>query len=238
MKEYNFSINDFEGPLDLLLHLIKKENINIWDVNIVEIIEQYFEYINQAKKLNLNIASEYLVMAAELLEIKSISLLPKKEIEELEEDPKEKLINKLIEYNQYKKVIPTFEELKEKRKDVYTKEPDNMKNIKQEFTKNETSDINLLINAFNTFLKKLDLKKPLHTTITEKEYSIQERNKEIKKILREKKQVKFLELFDKLSKSYLIITFLSILDLTKKREILIEQNNNFEDIILKKIEVI
>lgn len=238
MKEYNFSINDFEGPLDLLLHLIKKENINIWDVNIVEIIEQYFEYINQAKKLNLNIASEYLVMAAELLEIKSISLLPKKEIEELEEDPKEKLINKLIEYSQYKNIIPTFEELKEKRKDVYTKEPDNMKNIKQEFTKNETSDINLLINAFNTFLKKLDLKKPLHTTITEKEYSIQERNKEIKKILREKKQVKFLELFDKLSKSYLIITFLSILDLTKKREILIEQNNNFEDIILKKIEVI
>lgn len=238
MKEYNFSINDFEGPLDLLLHLIKKENINIWDVNIVEIIEQYFEYINQAKKLNLNIASEYLVMAAELLEIKSISLLPKKEIEELEEDPKEKLINKLIEYNQYKKVIPTFEELKEKRKDVYTKEPDNMKNIKQEFTQNETSDINLLVNAFNIFLKKLDLKKPLHTTITEKEYSIQERNKEIKKILREKKQVKFLELFDKLSKSYLIITFLSILDLTKKREILVEQNNNFEDIILKKIEVI
>ncbi len=237
MEEYKITINDFEGPLDLLLHLIKKENINIWDINIVDVIEQYMKFINNAKILNLNIASEYIVMSAELLEIKSYSLLPKQKQEEIEEDPKEKLINKLIEYNQYKQVIPKLEILEEKRKNIFTKEPDNMKEIAKDFQQNETSDINLLIEAFNKFIEKQDLKKPLKTTITEKEYSIIERNNEIKKILKKRKEIKFQELFEKITKEYIVITFLSILDLTKKNEISIRQDNNFEDIIIKNIEV-
>lgn len=237
MEEYKITINDFEGPLDLLLHLIKKENINIWDINIVEVIEQYMNFLNNAKELNLNIASEYIVMSAELLEIKSYSLLPKQKQEEIEENPKEKLINKLIEYNQYKQIIPELEILEEKRKDIFTKEPDNMKEIAKDFQSNETSDINLLIDAFNSFLEKQELKKPLKTTITEKEYSLTERNNEIKNILKKKKQVKFLELFEEITKDYIVITFLSILDLTKKHEISIEQDNNFNDIIIKNIEV-
>lgn len=235
--EYNITINDFEGPLDLLLHLIKKENINIWDINIVSIIEQYMNFINNAKELNLNIASEYLVMSAELLEIKSYSLLPKQEKEEIEEDPKENLIKKLIEYNQYKEVIPKLEKLEEKRKDIYTKEPDNMKSIIDSYTSNEKSDINILIDAFNKFLDKQELKKPLKTTVTNKEYSLVEKNKEIKNILKTKKQIKFIELFKETTKDNIVITFLSILDLTKKQEIYIEQKDNFNDIIIKAVEV-
>ena len=99
---YNIKINEFEGPLDLLLHLIKQSNINIQDIDISEITEQYLNYLNSMKELNINIASSYIVMAAELMEIKSKSLLPKTEetVDEQEEEniSKENLINKLIEY--------------------------------------------------------------------------------------------------------------------------------------------
>ena len=128
--EYKFTINDFEGPLDLLLHLIKESNINICDINIVEITEQYLNFIEKEQNLNLNIASEYLIMAAELIEIKSKMLLPKQEknIDE-ETDIKENLINKLIEYNKYKGIIPQLKELNNERNTIYTKSPENLNYI-------------------------------------------------------------------------------------------------------------
>ena len=236
--DYSFTINDFEGPLDLLLHLIKKANIDICDINIVEITEQYFNFIKSQEKLNLNIASEYLIMAAELMEIKSNTLLPKKQTEVEEEiDPTENLINKLLEYNRYKNIIPQLKDLKNERNNIYTKEPENLTNYKDEIISNETSDLQLLINAFNKFLNEQDIKKPLNTSITKKEYSITERNIEIKNILKEKKQINFSELFDIITKEYVVITFLSILDIAKKNEIIIEQDKNFNTILLKDIGV-
>ena len=169
---YKFTINDFEGPLDLLLHLIKQSNINICDINIVDITEQYFNFINESESLNLNIASEYLIMAAELIEIKSKTLLPNKKTEEIEDeiDSRKNLINKLIEYNKYKNIIPQFKELKDERNNVFTKKPENLTNLKTEITNNESSDLQLLIDAFNNFLNNQTLKQPLNTTITKKEY--------------------------------------------------------------------
>ena len=99
---YQVTINDFEGPLDLLLHLIKKDDIDIIDISVDEITKQYLEFIEEQENMNLNVSSEYLVMAAELIEMKSSYLLPKKEIEEDEEDPRENLINILLEYKKYK----------------------------------------------------------------------------------------------------------------------------------------
>lgn len=235
---YNFTINDFEGPLDLLLHLIKKSNIDICEINIVEITEQYFNFIKKQEQLNLNIASEYLIMAAELIEIKSNTLLPKQQTEVEEEiDPTENLINKLLEYNRYKNIIPQLKELKNERNNIYTKEPENLNNYKEEIISNETSDLQLLINAFNNFLNEQEIKKTLNTSVTKKEYSISERNKEIKNILKDKKQIHFSELFDIITKEYVVITFLSILDLAKKNEIIIEQDKNFNTILLKDIGV-
>jgi len=94
--DYCFTIDEFSGPLDLLLHLIKQSNIDIYDIKIEEITKQYLDYIHKMEEMNLNIASSYLVMAAELIEMKASMLLPKPEIseDELEEDPKEKLINR------------------------------------------------------------------------------------------------------------------------------------------------
>ena len=165
-------------------------------------------------------------------------LLPKQEknIDE-ETDIKENLINKLIEYNKYKGIIPQLKELNNERNTIYTKSPENLNYLEKEKISNESSDVQVLLNAFNNFLNEQKDNEPLKTTVTKKEYSIEKRNKEIKNILRKKNIINFIELFDTISKEYIVITFLSILDLAKKNEIIIEQDKNFKNIILKNNEV-
>ncbi len=236
---YKVTIDNFDGPLDLLLHLIKEDNIDIIDISIEKITKQYLDYITAMENMNLDIASEYLVMAAELIEMKSAILLPKKEIvEDIEEDPKENLINRLLEYKRYKEVTNGFKELEEERRFIYTKDCENLDNY------HSNSDINLgditldnLMEAFANFLKRKELEKPLNTKITKKEYSISKRSYEIKNILMKKKKVEFEELFDVLRKDYVVVTFLSILDLAKKQELIIKQEENFNKIYLSLKEV-
>lgn len=234
--DYKIDSEQFEGPLDLLLHLIKKSNIDIQNINIEEITKQYLNYINLMEQLNLNIASEYLVMAAELLEIKSSSLLPKQEVneEELEEDSKQNLIDKLIEYEKYKNITKDFKNLEEFRQNIYTKEPTN---LTEYMDNNENTnygfDLSDLIEVFSKFLIEKEQHKPQTTKIENNEYSIKKRCLEIKKIIKAKSKVEFTELFEDCSKKSVIITFLAILSLSKKQEILIEQKNNFNSIFLK-----
>ena len=233
---YQISIPEFEGPLDLLLHLIKESNISIFDISIDEITKQYLDYINKMEEMNLNIASEYLVMAAELIEMKSRILLPKNNMDEdeYEEDPKEQLINRLLEYEKYKNISKTFKELENYRKEVYTKDPDNLLEYKDS-EENIDYGVNLddLLNAFSKFLNEKEFDKPLNTKITNKEYSIGKRSIEIRDIIRKKKKVEFKELFDNYSKSYIVVTFLAILNLSRKQEVEIEQENNFKNIYIK-----
>lgn len=233
--DYKINLPKFEGPLDLLLHLIKKSDIDIYDININEITKQYLEYIELMESINLNVASEYLVMAAELIEMKSASLLPKVETDEIiEEDPKQQLINRLLEYKQYKEITSKFKELEEYRKEVYTKEPENLINYKDINTNIDYGvDLNDLLEAFSKFLKEKELDKPLNTKITSKEYSVGKRSTEIRDILRKRKKVSFRELFDIVTKEYIVVTFLAILNMSKKQEIEILQENNFNDIVIK-----
>ena len=230
---YKFVINDFEGPLDLLLHLIKESNINITDISIEEITKQYLNFIEEMENMNLDIASEYLVMAAELIEMKSKVYLPKKEKEEddYEEDPREQLINRLLEYQRYKDTVDSFRELEKERKEIYTIPINTLNDIEKETKVNELP-IEALTEAFNNLLKRKQQEKPLVTRITKKEYSISVRNNEIKQILKKRKKVEFEELFEIVTKSYVVITFLSILDLARKQEISIEQDKNFSKIYL------
>ena len=233
--EYTITIDAFSGPLDLLLHLIKESNINIWDIEIDKITKQYMDYINQMEKMNLNIASEYLVMAAELIEIKSSSLLPKPELpeDEYEEDKRENLINRLLEYEAIKNITSAFKELENSRNDIYTKVPSELTNYQEQIKYDEkVLDLSELINAFNEFMKRRELDKPLNTKITGKEYSVEKRNFEIKNILKVKKQIEFFELFDNFDRDYIVVTFLSILDLAKKQQLEIIQDKNFNKIIL------
>lgn len=232
--EYKIVINEFEGPLDLLLHLIKESKMEITKIRIDEITKQYLNYIETMEKMNLDIASEYLIMAAELIEMKSRSLLPNKQNSEddYEEDPKENLINRLLEYKRYKEMSNLFEDLELNRKQFYTKKPEDLRNYQEQEVVEEEYDVNLLIDALNKFLVRKQKEKPLNTKITKKEYSVSKRNVEIKNILLKKKKVKFEELFDVYKKDYIVVTFLSILDLIKKQEINVVQENNFSSILI------
>jgi segregation and condensation protein A len=237
--DYKFEINNFEGPMDLLLHLIKKSEVDICDISILDITKQYMDYINLMESLNLNIASEYLVMAAELIEIKSSILLPKKQVEvedDYEDDPRENLINRLIEYEKYKKISELLKEYEQDRKKIHIKSPsDLMQYTTQDKSVQETFDMNDLMNAFNKVLERKELDKPLNTKITNKEYSVSERSIEIKKILTQKKKIEFTDLFDVVRKDYIVVTFLAILNMARHNELKIIQENNFDNIIIENI---
>lgn len=235
--DYSIKINEFEGPLDLLLHLIKESNINIVDIEINEITRQYLDYINKMEELNINVAASYLVMAAELMEIKSKSLLPIDEKETDNEDEevvsKENLINKLIEYQKYKEMINTFKDMESDRQKIYVKSPEKISNYVDNIIKNDNdTSVDDLVAAFKKFLERIDKEKPITTKITNKEYSVKERKKGIRNILRERKKVLFTELFEEKNVSYIVVTFLSILEMTKEKEITIKQDNNFNDITI------
>lgn len=236
--DYAVKIDAFEGPLDLLLHLIKESKVDIWDIKIVDIADQYLNYIKSMENLNLNIASEYLVMASELMEMKSKMLLPRyqEENEEEEIDPREQLIHKLIEYQKYKEMTKSFKELEEVRHEFYTKAPESLKEYVDEDTV-ISSDVTLddLMKAFEKFIQRKKLEKPLSTTVTKKEITVEERRTSIRKILKEKKKVDFFELFEEITNEYVVVTFLAVLEMAKKQELTIYQENNFDNIICEVI---
>lgn len=236
----NLLIGDFEGPLDLLLHLIKKSKMEIFDIEISEITKEYLNYIKEMTDMNLDIASEYLVMAAELIEMKSRKLLPNKKDEEEkeeEENPEEELKRRLIEYKKYKESTEVFRNLEENRANYYTKAPESLKQYSSEKLENDGSvGIFDLLDAFQKLLERQEYNKPKNTKITRKELSVKERVAKIRDILKVHKKITFIELFDDFSKPYVVVTFLSVLEMTKNREINIKQDNNFSDIYLERVD--
>lgn len=233
--KYVVTIDNFDGPLDLLLHLIKEQDIDIYDIKIEDITKQYLDYIRHMKELNLEIASEYLVMASELIEMKSKMLLPKKkekEEDDYEEDPRELLIERLLAYKRYKEVTSEFKDLELTRKMVFTREPDNLNRYAKEEKNSEELGVVDLIDAFNNLLKRKELDRPIATKITKKELSVTEKVNKIKNILRNKKRINFEEIFEVSTKEEVIISFLSILEMVKKDEILLTQDGNFKNIVI------
>ncbi len=228
------TIDNFEGPLDLLLHLVKESNVDIFDISIMEITDKYLEYINREENLNINISSSYLVMAAELMYLKSKSLLPSvsKEEESEEEITRENLINKLLEYKKYKELTPKFKELEEERRKIYIKGPEKVSDYTDSNYDGEAS-IDDLLDAFKKFLERKDFEKPLETTITSREYSVRERKSGIRNILKTKKRAYLDELFDEYNKPYIVVTFLSILEMVKEKDVSIKQDKNFDKILVE-----
>ena len=237
--EYKFKINEFEGPLDLLLHLIKESEMDIFDIEIVKLTDQYLNYIESMKKLNLNVASEYLVLASELMYLKSKTLLPKTEDEDESDEyieAKEDLINRLLEYKQYKEVTNTLRVLEESRSEIFTKEMSNLEDYRNEEIKlNDDISLEDLVDAFKKYLERMEYKKPISTRVATKEISVKERRQSIRKILLKKKKVEFFDLFEDFSKPYVVATFLSILEMAKEKELVIKQENNFDKIYCEAI---
>ena len=236
--EYCIKINEFEGPLDLLLHLVKESNIDIYDININEITKGYLDYIHKMEELNIDVASEYLVMAATLMEIKSKSLLPSdKEIEDNqdeEEVSREALIQKLVDYQKYKDITKEFKSLELNRKNIYTKAPSKLNEmLDTKFVNDTDTTIDDLLKAFSMFLERKNMEKPVITRVTNKEYSVRKRKSDIKEFLQTKGRAEFSELFTIRSKSFVVVTFLSILELAKEEDVILTQEANFDKIYIE-----
>ena len=234
----------FEGPLDLLLHLLEKNKVNIYDIPIVEITNQYMEYIREMERQDLNIVSEFLVMAATLLDIKSRMLLPKEETEEEEEDPRAELVQKLLEYKMYKCMSY---ELKDRQVDAakvlfkIPTIPEEVKQYEEPVDLEELlSDLTLKkLNAiFKSIIKKQEDKiDPIRSKfgkIEKEEVSLEERMAYLEQYAITHRRFSFRELLEaQSSKMEIIVTFLSILELMRIEKIYISQEHIFEDILIE-----
>lgn len=245
--EYSVKVEAFEGPLDLLLHLIQGLEIDIYDIPMAEISEQYMLYIRAMKVMELNIASEYLVMAATLLAIKSRMLLPKHEEEwsddefELDEvDPRDELVERLVEYRKYKQAAIELKEKEEDRGSFYTKPPIDLSEYEptsQESMDKLEIDLHDLLGAFHKLLRRKKLKRPMATRIARQEISIEKRMDEILTDLRKKRgPQRFHELFPIAEKPHMVVSFLAILELMKRNEVMVQQDQNFSDILVEVLE--
>ncbi|MEH7124363.1 segregation/condensation protein A [Bacillus sp. JJ1532] len=241
---YNVKIDAFEGPLDLLLHLIHRLEIDIYDIPVAEITEQYLLYIHTMQELQLDVASEYLVMAATLLAIKSKMLLPKHEEDLLddgliiqeEENPMDELVEKLIEYRKYKEAAVELKEMEQERGLMFTKPPSDLSDYVKE-VQTEKTDLNVslydMLGAFQKLLRRQKLQKPVTTKISRQEIPIEKRMAEILddlKSIRGRKS--FNDLFAVPDREHIVVTFLAVLELIKRKEIHIEQEKNFSEIFL------
>ncbi len=237
--EYLVDIENFHGPLDLLLHLVRSQEMDIYEINTSVIIESYLNYINKLQDLNINIASEFLVMAATLIHLKSKMLLGTTEEKDEEENEfsinnEEDLKNRLIEYEKIKNITGKFKELEEKRLDFYTKTPLNIKEYSDTSLINDGSvTTDDLVNAFLAYQERINYQKPITTRITKKELSIEDRIISIKKNLQINKKVNFFDLFEEPTKDYLIVTFLAVLQMNKNNEINLYQEKNFGNILVE-----
>ncbi|WP_184318254.1 segregation/condensation protein A [Geobacillus subterraneus] len=239
---YSVKIEAFEGPLDLLLHLINRYEIDIYNIPVAQITEQYMAYIHAMQELELDIASEYLVMAATLLAIKSKMLLPAPEeevdgdIEFVEaDDPREELTQRLLEYKKFKEAARELKQREEERALLFTKPPSDLSAYADEKKAAAPLDVNVydMLGALSKLLRRKKLQKPVRTKITRQDISVEKRMAEILHELRQTNGRKhFYELFPSYDRSYIVVTFLAILELMKQNEIIIEQERNFSDLFI------
>jgi len=231
---YKIRLEMFEGPLDLLLYLIKKNDIDIYDIPITEITEQYMEYIDAMQTLDLNFVGDFLVMAATLMHIKSKMLLPPDPLaqEEEDEDPRDELVRRLEEYKKFKEVAEQLKSKEGHRQDLFGRIIDEqaMSDLKDD-AKEVMIEATLfdLINALSSALKKL----PEKTTyeVTKEEFTVEQKIHAILHILSEQESVNLMSLFSKAQdKMEVIVTFMAVLELIRLREILCLQKRAFEDI--------
>lgn len=232
----------FEGPLDLLLHLIEKNKIDIYDIPIVEITDQYMEYIHAMEREDLGVMSEFMVMAATLLDIKCKMLLPKEVNEEgEEEDPRAELVEKLLEYKMYKFMSYELKDKMDDAANVFFKEPtlpDEVMQYKEPVDPKELL-AGLTLEKLNAIYKSIirrqeDKADPIRSkfgTIEKEEVSLSDKMIEIKEFARTHRKFSFRNLLEsQSSKVQVIVTFLSILELMKMGHIHVEQDGLFDDI--------
>lgn len=232
----NLNINDFSGPLDVLLHMVKKHEMDIYEIDIKIIIEEYLKFISSLDSDDLDSKSEYLTMASELIHLKSKLLLgfdDEEDEEEYEINSEEDLKNRIIEFAKYQNISNDFRRLEQNRQEYYTKVPESLKDYTDKKALSDEVTIDDLLEAFKALQERLEYKKPKETRITHKELSVKDKKKYIKDYLFTKKKVEFTELFESISKPEIVVTFLSILELSKENEVHLSQDKNFSKIFIE-----
>lgn len=230
---YKVKLEIFEGPLDLLLYLIKKEEIDIYDIPIAKVTDQYLEYLELMKLLDLNIAGEFLVMAATLLHIKSKMLLPpdQTEAEEEDQDPRAELVKRLIEYKKFKEAAAELSQMESSQKHFFARVDPGLKEEGRALSEPEFFEASLfdLITAFTKVLKEMP--KDVFHRIIKDEFTVSEKIHDVLHMLVEKKKMLFTELFRAAKSKFEVITiFLAILELIKVKEIIVVQSAPFGEI--------
>jgi segregation and condensation protein A len=227
-------LDAFEGPLDLLLHLIRKEEIDIWDIPIARITEQYLEYIQIMKDLNINIAAEWLTMASTLIYIKSRMLVPQEKNEESEdediEDPRHELVYQLLEHQKFKNAAEMLYTREEVENAVWNRPPENALE-----DANEIVAVNLfdLLKAFHEVVRRFEEQQILE--VDKEEVTVEQKIADIRNRLLIHDQILFSTLFGEIrSKRQLIVTFLALLELVRMKEVWLYQKSAFEEIQISK----
>lgn len=230
---YKVKLPIFEGPLDLLLYLIKKEEVDIYDIPIAKVTDQYLEYIEMMQLLDLNIAGEFLVMAATLMHIKSRMLLPpdpNQEEEEIQEDPRAELVRRLLEYKKFKEAASNLGELEKKKKDIFERQGMPEFN-EQDISIDDKFEANIfdLITAFVKIVKNFS-KEDFHKVVQD-EFTVSQKIHDLYHLMVERPVVYFTELFGKArTKLEAVTIFLALLELIRLNEVLVKQNEDFGDI--------
>ncbi|ALX47994.1 segregation/condensation protein A [Lentibacillus amyloliquefaciens] len=235
-QSYQVKLDTFEGPLDLLLHLINQYEIDIYDIPVAKITEQYMDYIHTMQYLELNVASDYLVMASTLLVLKSQMLLPKQEIDESDEaymeDPREELMQRLIEYRKYKDAAKNLEDKEMEANQVFSRSPVFLEypETKPPAVKGDIS-VYEMIDALGKMFERKKWHEPLETRVKSSEIPIEQRMTEVlDKVKYSSSGIAFDELFEYPSKSHIVVTFMAILELMKNNEVMCIQKNHFEQL--------
>lgn len=236
MEKLSFKLEVFEGPLDLLMQLIRKNKVNIYDIPIASITQQYFTVLEQMREMDLEVSSEFLVMAAQLLLIKSRMLLPKNEEEADEEDPRAELVERLLEYQRYKNATQFLAEREFSSKYLFFKQPEELE--PQVLPCEEQYSIADLMAAFEDILERTSRripppKKTFEGIVQREKVSVRDKVKYVLDTVNTKKRVSFAALFEGMyTKPELVATFLALLELIKMHRILANYNKKEKDFVI------
>jgi len=237
--DYKVKLEVFEGPLDLLLYLIKKEEVDIYEIPIERITNQYLEYLSLMQLLNLEVAGEFLVMAATLMYIKSRLLLPEdQQVTDTEqeegEDPRWEVIRQLVEYKKFKEAALQLAQREAEQSRLFPRSVGEVTGAEREVPLAEVSIFDL-INAFNTVLKKAQ-EKEIFREIVEERFTVSDKIEEILFILRDRAELLFSEVFEKASsRAEVVVTFLALLELIRLKRLRVQQPEAFGEIHVIKV---
>jgi len=241
--DYNVKFEVFEGPLDLLLYLIKKEEVDIYEVNLTKLATQFLEYLDLMRMLDLDIAGEFLVMAATLMYIKSRELLPKDqqvkpEGEEDEDDPRWELIRQLIQYKKFKDAAANLQKFEIEQENIYPRLGIRAEIEAPSIVCRQEASIFDLLAALNRIIKNLTEKSEL-LEITDEKWTVGDKIEQILNILSEKDTIKFSSLFENsASRSEIVTTFLALLELIRLRQVVAYQPEEFGEIEISRAVIV